>query len=562
MMSDGVSVAEVCDAPLASVVVEKEEAYSESGSSESSTESAPNMFTNNSNRVRGALADKLCELQGLNGELSRVNEQLSSELARRDASLLELKNGQFSEADVESVRQELHRQSETISSLQNEITKLNGKHRQACKVLVDRLDSGGPPASEIQFYEPEAASDRASCVDSSKLGLFVQSMWNAVWRPRNNRLVKEGSQEAMMAVVDRLLGGPEYDNRDDDDRDCGEVNLSHCNLGDKDVVDLCVAIAGSKMPIEKLLLGGNRIGWRGAARLAELLQSKRCVVTTLNLRWNWLGETGAARLASVLELNNTLIDLDLWKNDVGPGAAAAIRDALRHNQSLERLCLWGNRLRDVGIVQIAKGLAENSSLLRLDVSDNQLGSEGVEAIARALTNPKCALRHLSCGQNPISSTRGACALAAALPGSRLESLDLEGNLVGDTGAAAISKALTSSSSNNTLTELNLASNNISTPGANALVPACSSTSLVRLRLDSNAKCGPAALGLIKTPLLELTLAHVDVGNDLAIKIAELLLARHHNLTAIDLCDTGLDLPTKKRIRHMSAALADSLSIKL
>jgi len=541
-------------------------------------------------RRRGALNDKLSELQGLNGELCRVNDRLGSELRRREWSLRRLRDESEDVPDpseVEVVRAELRRQAETIAGLQNEITKLNGKHKQACKVLVDRLALDATPATatveevleeeaEMLKQAPSALCTRGplSCSNMSESAppRATGCVWNAVfslvrtwddmWRASKLNSPAPGGPEARpgQSALRRAIAALGGAVPDDDEEVEGEVNLSHCNLSDRDAVELAGAVEAAKRPVEKLLLGGNRIGWRGAGRLAELLQSKQCVVTTLNLRWNWLGEAGAARLAGALELNNTLIDLDLWKNDVGPGAAAALRDALRHNQSLERLSLWGNRLRDVGVVQLSKGLAENSSLLRLDVADNHVGPEGIEALARALQSPTTALTQLSCGLNPLSAVRGAKALAAALaaPTCRLQVLHADGNLVADAGAAALAAAL---ADNTSLTELNLASNKIAAPGADAVADALDRSScsvLNRLHLDSNTKLGPAVVNLAHTGLLELTLAHVDLSPRHASHLADTLHRSH--LRALNLKDTGLDHDAKAKLR-VAANQAD-LAIKL
>lgn len=542
-------------------------------------------------RRRYVVADKLAELQGLNGQLASVNDKLNVELKRREMSLCQMRDGS---GEVDAIRVELKRQAETIATLQHEITKLNGKHKQACKVLVDRmaLEEGTAPEPrlppELLSYADEpgethhmAASMCAmrpggplSCAVGDGFGrgcvlwntaLSVFRIWDHMWRA--STLVPKqyeqelGQQSPLTRVVAWLL-----DDSDDSAEEVeGEVNLSHCNLGDTEMMDLCTAVAGSKRPVEKMLLGGNRVGWRGAARIAELLQSKHCVVTTLDMRWNWLGESGTARLASALELNNTLIDLDLWKNDVGPGAAASVRDALRHNQTLERLSLWGNRLRDIGIVQISKGLAENSALLRLDVADNSLGPEGFEAIARALQSSKCGLTHLSCGRNPQSGDRGALALAAALaaPTCKLRSLDADGNSMTDAGAAAIAASL---QENSTLTEINLASNYIAVPGATAIAQCVQSSGLLRLRLDSNRECGGAVLPLCHAPILELTLTHVDIAQDCALKLATLLEDPYAptKLRHLDLSDAGLDFATKTTLRDAANKRANDrpFSVKL
>merc|ERR1711924_9087 len=86
---------------------------------------------------------------------------------------------------------------------------------------------------------------------------------------------------------------------------------------------------------------------------------------------------------------------------------------------------------------------------------------------------------------------GAAALAEALPASKLTTLSLYSNSIGDAGAAALAKALPASK----LTVLFLGSNSIGDAGAAALVKALPASKLTWLDLHSDrmgGKCGTGA----------------------------------------------------------------------
>lgn len=556
--------------------------------------------------MQTSLEVKLSQLQTLNAQLTAVNEKLTGELKRRDETIhrmreerrymLESKNaidevlGQCQQSEaaerVASLRGEVQRQSNSISSLQTEITKMNAKHKQTCRVLVERMAvEMSKRDSRIRRIEEEVSSPRSmGCViadvDTSIISCGAQehcgpvesvfphfpildALMNTLWGEHTNNADMHNFP-SLERVLLRISCKPQR-------FDIGRLELSNQHIGDIEIAELVSAMVTPKPPsIDTLILDGNRIGWRGAGKLADLLQSKHCVLSTLDLRWNQIGETGAASLASSIEFKETLVNLDLCANGIGPGGSAALGNALRHNQTLERLSLSGNQIRDIGLVKLAKGIASsNCALLCLDVADNQIGVVGIAALADAMV-ANSHMTSLNCGHNPGVGEQGGLALATILASERcsLTSLSANDMKCGDGAFSEIAHAI-DLNRHNQLTELNLGDNNAGHEGGLALAHALSfghNKTLRRLCLDGNVGLGQhAVLALCKSPCLyDLSLQRVDLSEPKdAMPLADLLTtSATESLQILDLKDTGIDDSIKEKLIHARNNRTLLLTIKL
>ena len=63
-------------------------------------------------------------------------------------------------------------------------------------------------------------------------------------------------------------------------------------------------------------LAGNKVAFKGAEAIHDLLTSKFCVLEALNLSSNRLGHYGAKAIAQALAKNRTLIHLDMTHNGI------------------------------------------------------------------------------------------------------------------------------------------------------------------------------------------------------------------------------------------------------
>ena len=75
-------------------------------------------------------------------------------------------------------------------------------------------------------------------------------------------------------------------------------------------------------------LSANRIAFKGAEALHDLLISKFCVLESLNLASNRLGHYGAKALAQALSKNRTLIHLDMTRNGIDDNGLKMVAESL------------------------------------------------------------------------------------------------------------------------------------------------------------------------------------------------------------------------------------------
>lgn len=163
--------------------------------------------------------------------------------------------------------------------------------------------------------------------------------------------------------------------------------------------------------------------------------------------------------------------------------------AVGHNTELREIYLDNGSIGDEGARLLAHGLAHNAShfLRVLSLEDNQIGCRGATHLAKVLENgsrwsrtfggfraPACAagsgLQYLSLAGNAVAAA-GAKALAEVLMRSddSLETLNLEGNRIGDWAVGWLAVALKNHS---VLKCLNLKANPIGSDGLEELRTTC------------------------------------------------------------------------------------------
>jgi Ran GTPase-activating protein (RanGAP) involved in mRNA processing and transport len=73
-----------------------------------------------------------------------------------------------------------------------------------------------------------------------------------------------------------------------------------------------------------------------------------------------------------LQLNPTLLRLDLSWNGIGDSGAAAIAEALKVNSNLQKLILFSNEVGSSGAAAIARALMRHSTLRQLICATTKL----------------------------------------------------------------------------------------------------------------------------------------------------------------------------------------------
>ena len=239
------------------------------------------------------------------------------------------------------------------------------------------------------------------------------------------------------------------------------------------------AALASNGQLEQLQLASSFIGPAAATTLAGALHANRAL-RQLNLHHNPLLDGGASALGRALAANSHLRALSIPFTGMGDAACTAMAHALNTRSALESLDLTGNRLTCEGVIKLAAALP-GSQLLSLQLSANsRIGPRGVAALAavlpaarslRSLSLDGCAVGHGPCGR-----------LAAALAASRIHTLDLSGNEIGDLGAWDLGFRLSECVS---LRVLRLAVNGIEEDGASELLAGLHLSGIEHLDLRGN-----------------------------------------------------------------------------
>jgi hypothetical protein len=170
----------------------------------------------------------------------------------------------------------------------------------------------------------------------------------------------------------------------------------------------------------------------------------------------------------------------------------------------------------------------------LDLYGNQIGDAGASELAKVL--PATRVHTLCLNWNQIGD-EGAIELAKALPGTQMHTLDLVGNKIGAQGAIQIVKALQGTQ----VHTLNLGDNRIRDAGARELAKALQGTSVHTLNLAGNRIGAAGAIELAKhlpkSKVHILNLFANDIGDRGAKALAECLLQTQ--IHTLNLCSIGI-----------------------
>lgn len=240
-----------------------------------------------------------------------------------------------------------------------------------------------------------------------------------------------------------------------------------CNhIGEAGLSALVDALARDDSPVRALWLKRNPIGPEGASRIAELLR-RQPSLRVLDLTNTALTDAGAVVITEALReqagRERGLERLMIGSNGVGLRGAEALADLLVVTPHLRELVLSVSRLGDAGAEALARGLTQNRSLEALDLGSCAIGPAGLAALLDACAaHPR--LHGLDLGTTPSTLALGerdnelGNALGGRLLGDYLRNqpalrrLDLRGAGIRSAGALHIDAAL---GQNHTLLECRL-----------------------------------------------------------------------------------------------------------
>jgi hypothetical protein len=192
--------------------------------------------------------------------------------------------------------------------------------------------------------------------------------------------------------------------------------------------------------------------------------------------------------------SHPILSLDLTDRELSDAELLPELSQLPDDRTLV-LLLNGNDMLREGAEELNRLLVSNKRIQSLQLQWNLLGSEGAAALASGLAATKF-LRFVDLTGNELEE-EGAIALAAGLKDNRsIQSLVIAENQIGNEGVTVLAQALIG---NSTLQTLDVSNNNIFEEGAVVLatVLAEHNRSLVELRLTGNSLRDEGAVALAK-----------------------------------------------------------------
>ena len=210
------------------------------------------------------------------------------------------------------------------------------------------------------------------------------------------------------------------------------LNLSSNGLGWEKIQELGRSVLSSK--ISKLEIANNKLGYEGAAAIAEMLMghdNKACTVESLDLSLNFITTKGLSKILYSLTNNNTLRFLDLSENDFSAGLSTNFPVFLIENSGLEFLNMSKCEIKSASLIgAFPEAFPKNRFLTELNLSRNKIDDIGAEAICMGLAR-NLGLKKLDLSGNFIKERGGKAFAACFIINHTLEELNLKENNIND-----------------------------------------------------------------------------------------------------------------------------------
>ena len=310
--------------------------------------------------------------------------------------------------------------------------------------------------------------------------------------------------------------------------------------------DICAVSLARTLQVNQTLVQINLTNKLTSAVGVQQLVDALMVNSTLRdliLAGNMLKDDSAGILAEYLKANKALVCLNLMANGITDRGAICLAESLRHNTTLEILVLAGNlSFGNRGVLSLCETLRINNTLSMVDLSRTSIDDVGIESLLKAVRD-RTTLTRLNLSGMKMITKKSIRSIAEFLRvDSSLMSLGFEGNKVSVGGARLIAESL---KVNKTLKLLFLSRNNIRAPGAHFLSEALKvNKTLMFLGLPQNALRARGAQLLsdglgVNSALTGLDLSVNGIGPEGTQSIAEALKI-NKELAALNLSSNGIE----------------------
>ena len=310
--------------------------------------------------------------------------------------------------------------------------------------------------------------------------------------------------------------------------------------------DMCAISLARTLQVNQTLVQINLTSVLTSAEGVQQLVDALMVNSTLRyliLADNMLKDDSAGILAEYLKANKALVCLNLMANGITDRGAICLAESLRYNTTLEILVLAGNlSFGNRGILSLCETLKINNTLGTVDLSGTSIDDVGIKSLLKAVRD-LTTLTRLNLSEMKMITKKSIRSIAEFLRvDSSLISLGFEGNKVSVGGARLIAESL---KVNKTLKLLFLSRNNIRAPGAHFLSEALKvNKTLVFLNLRQNelrargAQLLSDGLG-VNSALNRIDLSVNGIGPEGTQSIAEALKI-NKGLATLNLSSNGIE----------------------
>ena len=310
--------------------------------------------------------------------------------------------------------------------------------------------------------------------------------------------------------------------------------------------DMCAISLARTLQVNQTLVQINLTSVLTSAEGVQQLVDALMVNSTLRyliLVDNMLEDDSAGILAEYLKANKALVCLNLMANGITDRGAICLAESLRHNTTLEILVLAGNlSFGNRGVLSLCETLKINNTLGMVDLSRTSIDDVGIESLLKAVRD-RTTLTRLNLSEMKMITKKSIRSIAEFLRvDSSLMSLGFEGNKVSVGGARLIAESL---KVNKTLKVLSLSRNNIRAPGAHFLSEALKvNKTLMFFNLPQNALRARGAQLLsdglgVNSALTLLNLSMNGIGPEGTQSIAEALKI-NKGLATLNLSSNGIE----------------------
>ena len=310
--------------------------------------------------------------------------------------------------------------------------------------------------------------------------------------------------------------------------------------------DMCAISLARTLQVNQTLVQINLTSVLTSAEGVQ--QSVDALMVNSTLRYlilvdNMLEDDSAGILAEYLKANKALVCLNLMANGITDRGAICLAESLRHNTTLEILVLAGNlSFGNRGVLSLCETLKINNTLGMVDLSRTSIDDVGIESLLKAVRD-RTTLTRLNLSEMKMITKKSIRSIAEFLRvDSSLMSLGFEGNKVSVGGARLIAESL---KVNKTLKVLSLSRNNIRAPGAHFLSEALKvNKTLIFFNLPQNALRARGAQLLsdglgVNSALTLLNLSMNGIGPEGTQSIAEALKI-NKGLATLNLSSNGIE----------------------